>query len=68
MIILYIIGGLLVLLLLIAACMPKQFELKADTIITAPQKNVWEYVKLFANQKEYSVWVMADPDVQLTYT
>lgn len=68
MIILYIIGGLIVLLLLIAALMPKKFELRADTIIHAPQKKVWEYVRLFASQKEYSVWVMADPNIQLTYT
>lgn len=68
MIILYIIGGLIILLLLIAAVMPKKFELKAYTIINTPQKKVWEYVKCFANQKEYSVRVMTDPNIQLTYT
>jgi hypothetical protein len=67
MIILYIISGLIVLLLLIAAIMPKSFELKADTIISAKQDKVRNYVKSFANQKEYSVRVMADPAIQLTY-
>jgi len=68
MIILYIIIGILVVLLLIAAVMPKKFELRADTIIRAPQAKVWEYVKLFASQKEYSVRVIADPNIKLTYT
>lgn len=68
MIVLYIVIGVIVVVLLIAAVMPKKFELRADTIIHAPQAKVWEYVKLFASQKEYSVRVMADPNIKLTYT
>lgn len=68
MIILYVIVALIVVVLLIAALMPKSFELRADTIINVRLPIAWEYVKSFANQKEYSVRVMADPNVKLTYT
>ena len=68
MVILYIVLAIIILLLFIAAFLPKQFELRADTIIHTPLIKTWDYVKLFASQKEFSVRVMADPNVKLTYT
>ncbi len=65
--ILYIILWLIALILLIAAFLPKRFELKAETTINKPKQDVRDYVKLFQNQKNYSVRVMADPDVLLKY-
>lgn len=56
------------ILLIIAAFLPKEFELKAETTINAPQLQVWNYVKFLANQENYSVRVMADPQVKLTYS
>lgn len=64
---LYIILGIIVLLLLIAAFLPKTFELKAETVINKPKQVVRDYGKLFANQKNFSVRVMADPNVKIEY-
>lgn len=65
--ILYGILLLIVLILLIAAILPKKMELSASTTIRASKDAVWEYVKILDNQRFYSVRVMKDPNVQLTY-
>ncbi len=60
--------ALVAILLIVAAFLPKEFALKAETTINAPQLQVWNYVKFLANQENYSVRVMADPQVKLTYS
>lgn len=67
MIILYIILGLLTIVLLAAAVMPKAFNVSADIIIEKPVREVFNYVKHLKNQEKYSVWVMADPNIKLEY-
>lgn len=56
------------LVLIIAAFLPKTMHITAETTINAPQSQVWDYVKLLANQENYSVRVMADPNIQLSYS
>ena len=68
MIILYLVLALIALLLLTAALLPKTSTLTVSTVIDRPVREVFEYVKHLKNQKYYSVWVMADPDVKLSYT
>lgn len=68
MIVLYIVFTLIALLLLTAAILPKTSTLTVSTVIDRPVREVFDYVKHLRNQKYYSVWVMADPDVKLTYT
>jgi uncharacterized protein YndB with AHSA1/START domain len=68
MIFLYIFLGLIALLLLAAALMPKTFSITAETIIEKPNAEVFNFVKLIKNQEQYSVWVMADPNIKITYT
>jgi hypothetical protein len=68
MTILYVILGIVAVLLIIAALMPKTFTLKAETTINAPKDHVRDYVRLLGNQKFYSVRVMKDPAVKLTYS
>lgn len=65
--ILYIILGVIALILLIAAILPKKMKLSATTTINTSPEKVWEYVKLLANQKNFSVRVLADPNIKLTY-
>jgi len=65
--IIYFIITLIVFILIIAALLPKTFTLKAETTINKPKQDVRDYVKLFTNQKFYSVRVMADPDAILKY-
>lgn len=59
--------GLVALVLIIAAFLPKTFELSAQVIVDKPSDEVRNYTKNLANQKNYSVRVMADPNVQLVY-
>ena len=60
--------AIIALVLIIAAFLPKDFSLTAETTINAPQIHVWNYVKSLTNQTHYSVRVMADPDVKLSYS
>ncbi len=59
--------GVVALILIIAAFLPKTFELSAQVVIDKPSDEVRNYAKILANQKNYSVRVMADPNVQLVY-
>jgi len=67
MIILYILLGLVAIILLAAAIMPKVFDVSADVVIEKPVGEVFNYVKHLKNQEKYSVWVMADPNIKMEY-
>ena len=56
------------LILLAASMMEKVYSLSSSIIINRPQNVVFDYVKHLKNQERYSKWVMADPNVKLTYT
>jgi hypothetical protein len=56
------------LLLLIAVFIPTTYTVSVSTTINKPQKEVYDYVKLIKNQEYYSVWVMEDPKIVMTYT
>ncbi|WP_140484800.1 SRPBCC family protein [Flavobacterium sp. GSA192] len=58
----------IVLLLIVALFIPKDYTVSVSTIINQPKAVVFDYVKLIKNQEEYSVWVMQDPNVVMTYT
>ncbi|MCD6065762.1 MAG: hypothetical protein K0S33_588 [Bacteroidetes bacterium] len=67
-IILSVVGAVIVLVLLIAALMKKQYALSSSIVIMQPKEKVFDYVRHLRNQENYSKWVMADPNVKLTYT
>ena len=67
MIILYIFFGIVAVILLIAAVMPKKLEISTDIEIDKPVQEVFNYVKHLKNQEKYSVWVMADPKIKIEY-
>lgn len=56
------------LILLAASMMEKEYSLSSSILINRPQNMVFDYVKYLKNQERYSKWVMADPNVKLTYT
>jgi hypothetical protein len=60
--------GLIVLLLIVALIIPKDYTVSVSTTINKPQKEVFDYVKMIKNQEKYSVWVMKDPNVKIEYT
>ena len=61
-------AAFIALLLLIAVFLPTRYTVSVSTTINKPQKEVYEYVKLIKNQEHYSVWVMEDPKIIMTYT
>lgn len=61
-------AGLIALLLLIAAFMPKHYAVSSEIVINQPKDTVFAFVKLLRNQERYSKWVMADPNVKIVYT
>jgi hypothetical protein len=67
MIFLYIIIALFVILFLVAAMLPKDFNVSAEIVIDKPNSEVFNFVKHLKNQENYSVWVMADPNIKITY-
>ncbi len=67
-IILFIFTGIIALILIAAAFMKKEYSISASIIIDKPQFEVFNYIKFLKNQEKYSKWVMADPNVMMTYT
>jgi len=62
------IGVFVTLFLLVAIIMPSTYTISVSTIIDKPQKEVYDFVKLLKNQEYYSVWVMKDSNIVMTYT
>ncbi len=67
-IILGVVSTIVLLLLLTAALIKKEFLLEKNITINKPKRDVFNYLKLIRNQEYYSVWVMKDPNVKLVYT
>jgi len=66
--VLYIILGLIGSILLLGVIVPKKFTIETQITISKPRQDIFEYVKLIKNQEYYSVRVMRDPNVQMTYS
>jgi uncharacterized membrane protein len=67
MIFLYIFIALVATIFVVAAILPKSFNVSAEIIIDKPCHEVFDYVKQLKNQEKYSVWVMADPNIKIDY-
>lgn len=64
LIILGIIIAIVLVLLLIALLLPKHYSVTVSEVINQPKSRVYEYVRLFQNQPQYSEWLKADPDLK----
>ncbi len=60
--------GLIVLLLIVAIFVKKEYSVVRDITINKPRHEVFEYVKNIKNQNYYSKWNLADPNAVKTYT
>lgn len=49
--------------LIVALFIPKTYTVSVTQTINKPQNVVFDYVKLLNNQKNYSIWVMEDPNL-----
>ncbi|MBL7763068.1 MAG: SRPBCC family protein [Chitinophagaceae bacterium] len=66
--ILLVLACILLVLLIVAALVKKDFRLEKQVVINKPKQQVYNYMKMIRNQEHYSVWVMKDPNIKLVYT
>jgi len=70
-ILLGILGGiaaLVVILLIIALFVKKEYAIEREVVINQPLQKVFDYIKYIKNQDNYSVWNRIDPAMKKTYT
>lgn len=56
--------GLLILVLLIAAFVEKDYSVERSVAIQKPKTEVFDYVKYLKNQNNFSVWAKIDPNMK----
>ena len=66
--ILLVILGIIVLLLVVAIFVPREYAVERAMTIDRPASEVFDYVVLLKNQDNYSVWAQKDPNMKKTYT
>lgn len=64
MIVLYIVGGLVLAVFLLALVIPTEFKMERGTVIDKPKDQVFTYVKSLKNQDNWSVWNLKDPNMK----
>jgi uncharacterized membrane protein len=62
--ILIVIAVLILIPLIAAIFVKKEYTVQREVVINKPVGEVYEYVKLTKNQDNYSKWVMADPKMK----
>ncbi len=68
MLILAYIVGVIVVLLVVAALIPKAYIIESEVVINKPKEEVFKYAVQLKNQPYYNKWIMADPNVKMNYT
>jgi hypothetical protein len=63
----FILIGLIVLILLTALFVKKEYTVEREISIAKPKLEVFEYVKLLKNQDNFSVWAKIDPTMKKEY-
>ncbi len=66
-ILLIIVASLLVLFLIAALFVRKDFTVERSIAVNKPEKVVFDYVKLLKNQSNFSVWAKIDPNMKVDY-
>ena len=65
--ILFVIAGIIVLALVAALFVSKEYSVKREITINKPSQEVFDYVKFIKNQEHYNKWVMMDPNMKKDY-
>jgi len=58
------VAGIIVLILIVALFMKKDYNIHREIIIHAPRQKVFDYLKQLKNQDYFNKWVMVDPDMK----
>jgi len=65
--ILGVLVGIIVLLLVIALFVRKDYTVQREIAVNKPRMQVFDYLKYQKNQDHYNKWAMKDPDMQKSY-
>jgi hypothetical protein len=65
---LFVVAGILVLWLLIALFMPKDYNVERQVVINKPKTEVFDYIKYVKNQDNFSKWNQLDPNMKKSYS
>lgn len=65
--ILMIVAALVVLFLITAALVKKDYTVQQQVIINRNSREVFDYIKLLKNQRNFNKWAMMDPDAKMDY-
>lgn len=65
---LYIIGGIILLMALLAFVVTTAFEHKAEIVINRPKAEVFDYLKPLKNQESWNIWDQMDKDKKQVFT
>lgn len=59
--------GLIVLVLIVAAFVKKDYEVMCSISINKSSREVFDYLKLLKNQDKFSKWALMDPNMKKEY-
>ncbi len=59
--------GLLILVLIIAAIVKKEYAVVSEINISKTKQEVFDYLKLLKNQDNFSKWALMDPNMKKEY-
>ncbi|MEQ5792015.1 SRPBCC family protein [Muricauda sp. NFXS6] len=68
MLVLYIVLGIVVLVLVLAAIAPKNYNVSRSIEIAKPKRVVFDYLKSLKKQDEWSPWGKRDPNMEKKFT
>ncbi|UEG55166.1 SRPBCC family protein [Mucilaginibacter daejeonensis] len=63
----YVIGGLILLVLIVALFVKKDYTIEREIVIERPVAQVFDYVRYLKNQDNFSKWNMTDPGMKKAY-
>nr|WP_299338839.1 SRPBCC family protein [Allomuricauda sp.] len=66
--ILYVLGGLVLLILILALIAPKNYHVYRSIEIARPKKEVFENLRFLKNQDSWSPWNKKDPNMEKKFT
>src|SRR5690348_10023775 len=59
--------AIIVLLLIIAIFLKKEYTVERSITINKPKQQIFDYVKLLKNQDNFSAWAKLDPNMKKEY-
>lgn len=65
--ILFTVLGLIVLALVVAIFVKKEYTVEREIVINKPRQEVYDYLKYLKNQNNFSKWAKMDPDMKTEF-